>query len=190
MEINFLEIENPVSSFTAKNNNPGSLKKKETSAKDNVSASDFNDVTLENQFLDEIIFEQFSDFVGNRLTYLDNLKTLGDNWISGNSKQPNDQVISLAKNVLAGLEKWFGQRLTKYYLIPKKIIMGPIPTGGISYEIFTNNNFKIFANIYNNGEIEVETQNEEGFYDEISANAATLLDSLVTLLIKNDYTRW
>ena len=104
MEINFLEIENPVSSFTAKSSKLGSLKKKETSAKDNVSASDFNDVTLESQLLDKIIFEQFSDFVGNRLTYLDNLKTLGDNWISGNSKQPDDQVINLAKSVLTGLE--------------------------------------------------------------------------------------
>jgi|GEM_PF-6855844 len=91
---------------------------------------------------DQLILEQskvymknaFSSFISSRTRYLTRLNKLGDNWISGNSKQPTLPSIDLAKDILNNISYWYEKEGYKQFVYPK-IIMSPTPAGGIAMEI-------------------------------------------------------
>lgn len=139
-----------------------------------------------------IAMDGFSRFIESRLEYLDSLSELPDNWISGTSKKPDNDAINLGKNLLMYFNSFIQNKNTvlscisdlKYinnehemaltvviyenYLPVPKIVMSPIPKGGLSFEFYTNENNAIYVTIPNKkGDICIEAQ-KDGLYFDIS----------------------
>lgn len=108
------------------------------------------------------------------MDYLDSLKSLEDNWISGKAQSPTHSVIEIGKHILSEfnlyVERNFINKLpsykseigeytqfpstdvyTRYPKIPK-VIMGPISTGGICLEFHADKSTALFVTIRNNAE--------------------------------------
>lgn len=109
---------------------------------------------------------RFQELVRNRCEYLDSLRTLRNDWISGKSTSPNTEVIEYSKKILIDFSSWLS---TKSNLPSNpKLVMGPIPTGGIGIEFIVDNKFKIFLNIYNDSRVELEAHSvPQDMYFEI-----------------------
>ena len=81
----------------------------------------------------------------SRIKYLESLKTLPDNWISGESVKPSVQVIS---NGINFLEKLIEEK--NIFQKKSELLISPIPSGGIGFEFRFNENNAIFTSIFNN----------------------------------------
>jgi hypothetical protein len=106
----------------------------------------------------------FSELVNDRKNYLNQLLNLPDNWLSGESNIPNQYAIDMGKKILGGFLKYLELK-NEYVFIPK-LIMGPIPSGGISIELHRNSEIALYFNIFNNKNIEIETKYFD-FYADI-----------------------
>jgi uncharacterized phage-associated protein len=96
----------------------------------------------------------FHNFIKSRAQYLERLPSIGDAWISGISMAPNEVVCNVAKAFLVGIEKHLlSQQAKPSY---PKIVMGPIPTGGVSLEFCTMHSTYLHFNNTKNVEIEIE----------------------------------
>ena len=99
----------------------------------------------------------FNRLVAVRKEYLDMLPSLNENWISGNSSLPSREVIEKSKKLLDDFNNYLvwkkGQRIQ--FDVPK-LIMGPIPTGGIGIEFHVNSENALYVSIHNNSTVEIE----------------------------------
>jgi len=99
----------------------------------------------------------FYQLVVSRKKYLDMLPSLGENWISGNSSLPSRAVIEKSKKLLDAFNSylvWKKQQGTQIDV--PKLVMGPIPTGGIGVEFHVNSENALYVSIYNNDMVEIE----------------------------------
>ncbi|HKI45880.1 MAG TPA: hypothetical protein VKA08_11170 [Balneolales bacterium] len=104
--------------------------------------------------------QHFNVFINKRKEYLDTLEGL-DNWISGESEAPNRKAIDDSKFILDSFKNWLSAR----FEIPiPKIIMGPIPTGGITLELRPDKFNGMFISIMNDEEIEIDVMIDDTFY--------------------------
>jgi len=103
----------------------------------------------------------FHDLIAARLNYLKDLPKIGCEWSSGNAEAPSPDISDVARKFLSGFERY----LFSSAAIPKipRLVMGPIPEGGISLEFHTNN--AAYFNFYNHGELEIERE-REGYFSE------------------------
>lgn len=128
-------------------------------------------------------FQQFNILIENRLTYVDSLKELPEDWISGHSITPNEKVITKGRDFL----REFKERMSYLYLgfrIPK-ILMGPIPDGGISFTFIVDEDNKLFFRILNEEIIEVDIEHEgEYTLKEFNNFDINITDILVDELVK------
>jgi hypothetical protein len=106
----------------------------------------------------------FSELVDDRKNYLNQLLDLPGNWLSGESNIPNQYAIDMGKKILGGFLEYL--KLKKEYVFIPKVIMGPIPSGGISIELHRNSEIALYFNIFNNKDIEIEAK-YFGFYSDI-----------------------
>ena len=106
----------------------------------------------------------FCNTIEKRNNYLDKLKNLSDGWISGTSKVPSESSINLSKSLLLTFRNWLlaSFRASKITNVPK-IVMGPIPTGGLTIEFHSNENNALFVSIYNGGQTEIEIKKDDYF---------------------------
>lgn len=118
----------------------------------------------------------FNDFINTRIDYLEKLKSLGDNWMSGESKQPQVNALEFSKTFLKKLRNWFSSDSCAM-VIPPKIIMSPTPTGGIAMELIFNKNLNFLLSI-SDDEIELE-KNEDGHYSDINVSKETVLEKII-----------
>ncbi|MBR1639795.1 MAG: hypothetical protein IJ688_10465 [Treponema sp.] len=152
----------------------------ESVSKENTNLFYLKKKTFDNIYLQNL--HTFYKVLQKRKRYLDNLRSLPNDWISSDSKKPDDNSIEVSKFVLNEfwnyLSKDFetGQRLSlgNFYeskmplessvtTIPK-IIMGPIPSGGLCLEFHANSTSAIFITIPNgNGHPEIEIK-EKDYY--------------------------
>lgn len=138
--------------------------------------------------------KNFSDLIDRRLEYTDSLKDLPDIWISGNSVKPDTNAIEQTKNVLKSVRDFIVQNYSLYNqydnfsfdvkrtetsnfpVIPieffstplpiPKLVMSPIPTGGINMEFHIPNNNCIYITIPNkNKKVTIEKQSDNYFSD-------------------------
>lgn len=80
----------------------------------------------------------FHQLLKSRATYLTNLPLIGDDWISGGSKAPESHICQVATNFLHKFERYiFANKATPE--IPK-LVLGPIPSGGVGIELITSSN--------------------------------------------------
>jgi len=102
---------------------------------------------------------KYASLISDRKSYLNGLIDLGDDWISPESFAPNETSIFIASLILSKSSEIINQYVKK---IPK-LIIGPIPSGGVGIEFISPLNNKFFVNIYNNKYIEIDIENNEHF---------------------------
>lgn len=132
----------------------------------------------------------FQRFIKSRTRYLDKLRSLGDDWISGGGKQPQEASIDTAKEILNNLEMWYSFHGCHSFTMPK-IVMSPTPNGGIHLEIQLMDGLKSWINIIND---DVEFEIEKcGHFTERDTPAAEVSSSLIDLYTSHDFmsnTQW
>ena len=101
--------------------------------------------------------------VKQRVAYLNELLELDENWISGKSETPNTYAVEMMIAFTTGLLKI--NPLAQSWHIDSKMLMSPLPTGGVSIEV-QHNDFSVSLNIFNTGDIEVEYE-KRGHYNEL-----------------------
>jgi hypothetical protein len=127
--------------------------------------------------------QAFSVFISSRNQYLNKLKLLGNNWISGGAEQPTEQSIDLSKDLLNGLGHWYATVGNEKFLYPK-VIMSPTPAGGIAMEIELFPEKRAYVTIMNDAiAYEVETN---GHYVEMSADKDNISKQLLNLYSTGD----
>lgn len=123
----------------------------------------------------------FRILIVSRLNYLDSLKEIGDDWISGSkSFRPSDEVINNIKLILEGFYSWISSTSEGAYF-PPGIVMGPIPEGGIIVEFKVSEKSTIYLSLYNENEdsgIELE---EDGMFTEVSSEISDYPGKLIQL---------
>lgn len=103
----------------------------------------------------------FRNLIIARVKYLGELPNIGDAWISGTAAAPNERVCATAKAFLCGMERQLFSQKAKP-TIPK-LVMGPIPSGGVSLEITAN--IVVYLHLHNNGSVEIEVDKDGHFTD-------------------------
>lgn len=104
---------------------------------------------------------EFHELIKSRLQYLSGLPQIGNSWISGQAAAPSVRTCEVARGFLAGLERQMFSNNPKP--IYPKIVMGPIPTGGVSLEFTTNK--AVYIHFHNSGMVEIDLE-EEGRFTE------------------------
>ncbi|MCU0426709.1 MAG: hypothetical protein MUF71_13895 [Candidatus Kapabacteria bacterium] len=105
---------------------------------------------------------RFADIIERRIDYLNSLRTLRDDWISLDSVRPDNESITRATGLLQSLR----ELVFNYNLQIPKLILGPIPSGGVSIEIVKDADNALYVSIPNNQQlVTLETQ-ENGYFSE------------------------
>ena len=125
----------------------------------------------------------FSAFINSRNQYLNRLAFLGNNWISGSSKQPTEQSIHLSKELLNNIGNWYTYEGYREFVYPK-VLMSPTPAGGIAMEIEIFPSMRAFVSVLDeNINYEVE---QDGNYVEFQATKDNISNQLLNLYTSNE----
>jgi hypothetical protein len=153
-----------------------------------VGISIFNLQKPGDEYLQQVhtsLRDSFAAFVTARSQYLTRLSTLGDNWISGSSKQPTTESIDLSKDLLARIGYWYSDKGYKNFVYPK-IVMSPTPKGGIAMEIKVFPHMTAFVT-FSKSKVEYEVE-KNGHYVEFQANQENIANQLLGLYNSTDAT--
>jgi hypothetical protein len=160
-----------MSQFSGKNSGVSDFNSQQTSVVGNMFfpvVSDFypNDGIEERPWYD-IELAGFNQLVAVRKEYLDMLPSLGENWISGNPSLPSRKVIEKSKKLLDDFNNYLiWKKQQRAQIDIPKLIMGPIPTGGIGIEFHVNSKNALYISIHNNSTVEIELKSFD-FYSAI-----------------------
>jgi hypothetical protein len=115
----------------------------------------------------DIELARFDQLVAFRKEYLDMLSSLGEDWISGNSFSPSPAVIEKSKKLLDEFNRYLVRKKQRgAHIDVPKLVMGPIPTGGIGIEFHVNSENALYVSILNNNTVEIELKRFD-FYSAI-----------------------
>ncbi len=118
----------------------------------------------------EIGIQSFASLVSKRCSYLEGLRNLESDWVSGGAVNPSSSAILRSQELLLYIKrKIFSEELC---LIPR-IVMGPIPSGGILVELHADDDNSIHVTISNDDRVELEVQ-YGGYYYEFNLSANEL----------------
>jgi hypothetical protein len=112
---------------------------------------------------------QFGQLVDARKTYLSNLPNLRKDWSSFDSEAPSTKAADISADILEALKNF----LTANYSYPiPKLILGPMPIGGIIIEIHANETSAIYFTVPNDAaKVEVDVKKDDFFIDfEVTPN--------------------
>lgn len=101
--------------------------------------------------------------VENRADYLRTLPGIGEDWISGGAKAPSEQTCKVACDFLRNFERFLFAN-NSVPSIPK-IVLGPIPSGGVGVELTTERN-ALYIHIHNDQRVEIDIENDGHFREE------------------------
>ena len=102
---------------------------------------------------------KFHELIISRLKYLSELPQIGNQWISGSAAAPTVRICEVAYGFLAGLERQlFSNHARPFH---PKLIMGPIPTGGVSIELTST--VAMYLHFHNSGVVEMELEKDAHF---------------------------
>lgn len=104
----------------------------------------------------------FTKLLTNRSIYLDSLSSLNKNWIDGNSELPDVSSLNIGKMFLSSFAYLIN---TKKNIPIPKVIMGPIPSGGLCFELHINKSNAMYITIFNGGTIDIDIK----YYDYYSS---------------------
>jgi hypothetical protein len=161
-----------ISPFMKKNSGVSGFNCQQTSVAGNmffsvVSAFYTDDRIEEKTRWYDIELARFDQLVAFRKEYLDMLPSLGENWISGNSFLPSRVVIEKSKKLLDEFNSYLVRKKhQRAYIDVPKLVMGPIPAGGIGIEFHVNSENALYVSIFNNNTVEIELKRFD-FYSAI-----------------------
>jgi hypothetical protein len=156
----FLDKHSDISHFSSEMNGNTSWFENKT----NVNVSCLKSKENQEQSIAEYRLAVFSKLVDDRKNYLNQLLNLPDNWISGKSNIPNQYAVNTGQKILNGFLSYLN--LKKESVFIPKLIIGPIPSGGISIELHRDSGIALYFNIFNNENVEVEMKYFD-FYSDI-----------------------
>lgn len=120
--------------------------------------------------------QNFASLVSNRYSYLEGLLDLEPDWVSGGAVKPSSSAITLSQALLLYIrKKIISEELS---LIPR-IVMGPIPSGGIIVELHADDDNAINVTIGNDDHVELEVQSG-GYYFEINLSENELIGTVTS----------
>lgn len=104
----------------------------------------------------------FSELVSTRTKYLNELPSLGENWISGGALPPSEEICDACVKYL----NYFEKNLFSRNAIPNipKVVMGPIPSGGVGVE-FHSENKNVYVSFYNDKQVDVSIEENDNFIE-------------------------
>lgn len=108
--------------------------------------------------------QNFASLVSSRCNYLEGLTELEPDWVSGSPTKPSTTAIYLSQALLRFIRT---KVIRKEYSVIPKIVMGPIPSGGIIVELHADDDNAINVTIPNNNQVEVEVQ-YAGYYSDVN----------------------
>ena len=115
----------------------------------------------------DVGLDGFNQLVAARKEYLVMLPDLGENWISGNSSLPSHEVIEKSKCLLDDFNNYLVRKKRQNIQIDiPRLVIGPIPTGGIGIEFHVNSENALYISIHNNSTVEIELKHYD-FYSTI-----------------------
>jgi len=104
--------------------------------------------------------QKYISLISSRKSYLQGLVELGDDWITGDCIAPNKESITLASKILT-ISKDILNKNQKLSI--PKLILGPIPSGGVGIEFVQNNENKMFVTIHHNNFVEIDVEIDGSF---------------------------
>ncbi len=95
----------------------------------------------------------FSSLVSDRFRYLQGLQNLEPDWISGGADKPSNSAIFLSQLLLGYINQ---KVITEEIALIPRIVMGPIPSGGIIVELHADDENAINVVITNDNRVDLE----------------------------------
>ena len=120
--------------------------------------------------------QNFALLVSNRWNYLEGLRELESDWVSGSSVKPSPSAIYLSQALLLYLRR---KVIRKEFSVIPKVVMGPIPSGGIIVELHADDDNAINVTIQNNDQVEVEVQ-YSGYYFDVNLSENELIGTVTS----------
>jgi hypothetical protein len=145
--------------------------------------------------LTKSIDEKVDRVIDSRISYLNKIQCIGDNWISGGSSAPNEKSVEIGKSILctykSALQSHRRDEMCKAILHPNPaIILSPIPSGGIYIEFRMNEENNTAIIIHNNEEIEFEFQVEGEFFEKSGVTSENVFSALNTFMNANGVCKY
>jgi uncharacterized phage-associated protein len=121
---------------------------------------------------------EFSRLISKRKDYLMSLSDIGNDWISGHSIEPSEEICKECISFLDTFEK----KLFTSQAIPTipKLLLGPIPSGGVGIE-FHFENKGLYLHYHNNLQVEVSIE-DDGSFDDYDVSLDGLNEEMDVLL--------
>ncbi len=104
---------------------------------------------------------QYSQLVSERIDYLSGLQRLKKDWVSGFSETPSESTINASKALLLSFRNYVQHR--KALRLPK-LVLGPIPSGGVSLEFHIDESNALFVSIRNGKVPEIEVKYADYYF--------------------------
>jgi len=121
---------------------------------------------------------KFMKLLEHRKIYLRNLPEIGTEWTSGTAKAPNETVCQASIQVLDSLRNVMFSKHPKPAF--PKLVMGPIPVGGITIELsFSNRNS--YMVLFNDETVEVSIERDR-YFDEQEFTLSDFNDDIGIIL--------
>ena len=120
--------------------------------------------------------QNFTSLVASRCNYLKGLMDLESDWVSGVSAIPSLSVIYLSQALLLYIRT---KVIRKELSVIPKVIMGPIPSGGITVELHADDDNAINVTIPNDDQVEVEVQ-YAGYYYDVNLSENELIGTVTS----------
>ena len=120
--------------------------------------------------------QSFASLVSSRFRYLGGLQNLERDWVSGGAVKPSSSAIGLSQELLL----YIGKKVIseEFNLIPR-IVMGPIPSGGVIIELHADDDNAINVTITNDNRVELEVQ-YGGYYFEVNLSQNELIGTVTS----------
>ena len=121
---------------------------------------------------------EFSNLLEKRKSYLTTLPNIGDNWISGRGLAPAANVCLACKHFLGAFERNYYSKYANPHI--PKVIMGPIPTGGVGIEIQLRSK-NLFLDFHNSQQLEISIETA-GKFEEYELTQSVFSEDIGTFL--------
>lgn len=105
----------------------------------------------------------FRRLILSRIQYVDGLRDLGDDWISGGAKAPSESAIQMARALLVYV---MFRTQTELLSVLPRLVLGPLPGGGVEVELHAEEDSAIYVAFNNDSSVEIDTK-LRGYFSKV-----------------------
>lgn len=120
--------------------------------------------------------EQFANVLDRRISYLDSLQTLEQNWISGGADTPSAKVIMISKSLLYFIKN---QAIYRSIRQAPRVVLGPLPSGGICIEMHSTSDNAIYVTLHNSESVELDVK-YRGYYFSLDTDPSSIESKIIS----------